>query len=143
MPRETQDSAKLGPCFSSPEILTRLIAAGVDVVRMNFSHGAAQDHIERAKVVRSVAASLGRERSRSWRSCKGRRSASARFADGKIDLGEGDRFTLDAACELATRSASGSTTRRLPNDVRSGDIAAASTTADQARGDVGGKGTRS
>ena len=59
MPRETKIVATLGPASSSPEILTRLIAAGVDVVRMNFSHGAAQDHIDRAKVVRDVAASLG------------------------------------------------------------------------------------
>ena len=48
MPRQTKIVATLGPASSSPEMLERLIAAGVDVVRLNFSHGSAQDRIERA-----------------------------------------------------------------------------------------------
>ena len=61
MSRETKIVATLGPASNTPEILTRMIAAGVDVVRMNFSHGSANDYMERAQMVRAVAANLGRE----------------------------------------------------------------------------------
>ncbi|MEP7085396.1 MAG: pyruvate kinase, partial [Betaproteobacteria bacterium] len=53
MLRETKIVATLGPASNTPEILTRMLAAGVDVVRMNFSHGSAEDHTERAKMVRA------------------------------------------------------------------------------------------
>ena len=56
MPRSTKIVATLGPASSDPEMLDRLIAAGVDVVRLNFSHGRAHDHIERARLVREIAA---------------------------------------------------------------------------------------
>ena len=55
MTRATKIVATLGPASSTQEILTRMISAGVDVVRLNFSHGAAQDHIDRAQLVRQVA----------------------------------------------------------------------------------------
>mgnify|MGYP006338386489 CR=1 FL=1 len=56
MPRATKIVATLGPASSSPEVLERMMRAGVDVVRLNFSHGKAQDHIDRAMLVREVAA---------------------------------------------------------------------------------------
>ena len=54
MPRSTKIVATLGPASSDVDTLDRLIAAGVDVVRLNFSHGTAADHIERARVVREM-----------------------------------------------------------------------------------------
>mgnify|MGYP000937288400 CR=1 FL=1 len=54
MPRATKIVATLGPASSAPEVLERLLLAGVDVVRLNFSHGKAQDHIDRANLVRAV-----------------------------------------------------------------------------------------
>ncbi|MFM8736243.1 MAG: pyruvate kinase, partial [Betaproteobacteria bacterium] len=48
MLRQTKIVATLGPASSTPAVLDKLIAAGVDVVRLNFSHGSAQDHIDRA-----------------------------------------------------------------------------------------------
>ena len=59
MPRATKIVATLGPASSSPEVLERMIRAGVDVVRLNFSHGSAQDHIDRAALVRAVAQRAG------------------------------------------------------------------------------------
>jgi pyruvate kinase len=56
MQRATKIVATLGPASSSADVLERLIVAGVDVVRMNFSHGTAQDHINRATLVRELAA---------------------------------------------------------------------------------------
>jgi pyruvate kinase len=57
--RATKIVATLGPASSSPEVLERMIRAGVDVVRLNFSHGSAQDHIDRANQVREVAERAG------------------------------------------------------------------------------------
>ena len=61
MPRSTKIVATLGPACSTPDVLRRMMAAGVDVVRLNFSHGAASDHVALATMVRDVARALGRE----------------------------------------------------------------------------------
>ena len=60
MVRATKIVATLGPASSSPEVLERMLRAGVDVVRLNFSHGKAQDHIDRANLVRECAARVGK-----------------------------------------------------------------------------------
>jgi len=61
MQRATKIVATLGPASSTQDVLNRMLAAGVDVVRLNFSHGAAADHEQRARLVRDVARALGRE----------------------------------------------------------------------------------
>ena len=62
MPRRaTKIVATLGPASSDPVLLEKMIRAGVNVVRLNFSHGTAQDHIDRAVMVREVAKRAGRE----------------------------------------------------------------------------------
>ena len=61
MQRATKIVATLGPASNSPDVLTRMLAAGVDVVRLNFSHGVAADHQARALMVRDAARSLRRE----------------------------------------------------------------------------------
>ena len=55
MPRNTKIVATLGPACSDPDVLLRMLAAGVDVVRLNFSHGRASDHVEHARRVRECA----------------------------------------------------------------------------------------
>ena len=59
MSRATKIVATLGPASSDPAVLERLLRAGVDVVRLNFSHGKAADHIALAKLVREIAAKVG------------------------------------------------------------------------------------
>ena len=59
--RATKIVATLGPASSDPQLLERMIRAGVNVVRLNFSHGKAQDHIDRATAVRAAAQRAGRE----------------------------------------------------------------------------------
>ena len=61
VPRATKIVATLGPASSSAEVLERMIRAGVDVMRLNFSHGTAQDHIDRAALIREVSAKVGKE----------------------------------------------------------------------------------
>ena len=58
--RRTKIVATLGPSTSTPERIEALIRAGLDVARLNFSHGSADDHRERARLVREIAARQGR-----------------------------------------------------------------------------------
>jgi pyruvate kinase len=60
MQRKTKIVATVGPASSSPENLERLIKAGVDVFRLNFSHGTHEQHLEVIKSVREIAARLAR-----------------------------------------------------------------------------------
>lgn len=59
MLRRTKIVATLGPASSNPKILGQMIQAGVDVVRINFSHGTKEEHIEIAELTRSLARSAG------------------------------------------------------------------------------------
>ena len=121
MPRETKIVATLGPASNTSEILTRLIAAGVDVVRLNFSHGTAEDHIQRAEMVRAAAASLGREVA-IMADLQGPKIRIGRFAEGKVTLVDGEAFTLDSDCEIGDQQRVGLDYKELPQDVRNGDI---------------------
>ena len=64
MTRATKIVATLGPASSDPDVLERLLRAGVDVVRLNFSHGTAQDHLDRADAGARDGASASASR---WR----------------------------------------------------------------------------
>ena len=55
MLRSTKIVATLGPASSDPAVLERMVRAGVDVVRLNFSHGSAADHEKRAELVREIS----------------------------------------------------------------------------------------
>ena len=68
--RKTKIVATLGPATSDPALLVAMLRAGVNVVRLNFSHGIAQDHIDRAAAVREAAKEVGREVGRA--SCRER-----------------------------------------------------------------------
>ena len=121
MPRATKIVATLGPASSSPEVLERMIRAGVDVVRLNFSHGTAQDHIARAKLVREVAARAGREVA-IMADLQGPKIRVGKFEGGKTMLEPGQKFILDAASsELGNNSRVGLDYKDLPRDVKSGD----------------------
>lgn len=119
--RATKIVATLGPSSTSPEMLEKLIIAGVDVVRMNFSHGKAQDHIDRANTVRAIAKKVGRTVA-ILADLQGPKIRVGKFTDGKITLKNGDIFTLDAACELGTQTVVGIDYKELAQDVKAGDV---------------------
>ncbi|MGB6056374.1 MAG: pyruvate kinase [Burkholderiaceae bacterium] len=121
MPRSTKIVATIGPASSDPEILVQMIDAGVDVVRLNFSHGRAEDHIERARLVRQAAAACGREVA-IMADMQGPKIRVGKFADGKIQLAKGAHFILDADCELGDAERVGLDYPALPRDVRHGDV---------------------
>ncbi|MNB71396.1 Pyruvate kinase II [compost metagenome] len=101
MQRRTKIIATLGPATETPEVLERLIVAGVDVVRLNFSHGSAEDHIARAKLVRDLAAKHGRFVA-VLADLQGPKIRIARFSKGKVMLQKGKLFILDAALDKNT-----------------------------------------
>jgi pyruvate kinase len=94
MQRRTKIVATLGPATDSPEMIERLVAAGVDVVRLNFSHGAPEDHRERAGLVRLAAARQGRFVA-ILADLQGPKIRIARFASGSVRLEAGQQFVLD------------------------------------------------
>ena len=119
--RATKIVATLGPASSSPELLEQMIRAGVNVVRLNFSHGTAQDHIDRAQLVREAAQRAGREVA-IMADLQGPKIRVGKFAQGKVMLEPGARFVLDAArTELGDVNAVGLDYKSLPREVRAGD----------------------
>jgi len=97
-------------------MLARMIAAGVNVVRLNFSHGLAADHIQRAETVRAIATKLNRPIGILC-DLQGPKIRIGKFALGKISLKTGDLFTLDAACELGDQYNVGLDYKTLPQEV--------------------------
>ena len=122
MPRATKIVATLGPASSDPAILEQLIRAGVNVVRLNFSHGKAQDHIDRARMVREAAQRAGREVA-IMADLQGPKIRVGKFAEGKVFLEPGQKFVLDAArTELGDIGAVGLDYKSLPSEVKVGDV---------------------
>jgi len=123
MPRRTKIVATLGPATESRETLKNVIKAGVNVVRLNFSHGTAQDHIDRANAVREISQELGVYVG-ILGDLQGPKIRVSTFKDGPIKLAVGDKFELNA--ELAkgegTQEKVGIDYKKLPLDVNVEDI---------------------
>jgi pyruvate kinase len=123
MPRRTKIVATLGPATDDRETLKKVLAAGVNVVRLNFSHGEAKDHLLRAKTVREISAELGIYVG-ILGDLQGPKIRVAKFKEGKIQLVKGDLFELDAALATneGTQEKVGLDYKELPDDVNTGDI---------------------
>ena len=123
MPRRaTKIVATLGPASSDPDLLEQMIRAGVNVVRLNFSHGTAQDHIKRAGLVREAAQRAGREVA-IMADLQGPKIRVGKFAQGRVMLAPGQKFVLDAArVELGDSGAVGLDYKALPREVKAGDV---------------------
>jgi pyruvate kinase len=120
IPRATKIVATLGPSSSDPVTIERMILAGVNVVRVNFSHGSAEGHTALVGVVRDVASRLGRDIG-VLADLQGPKIRIGKFAGGKISLAEGDPFTFDITCELGDQSRVGLDYKALVHDVKAGD----------------------
>ena len=123
MPRRaTKIVATLGPASNTPEMLHALIVAGVNVVRLNFSHGKAQDHINLAALVREAAQRAGREVG-IMADLQGPKIRVGKFAEGKVLLVPGEKFVLDASrAEPGNLQGVGLDYKELPRDVKAGDV---------------------
>lgn len=121
MERSTKIVATLGPASSSIEVLTQMIDAGVDVVRMNFSHGTTEEHLARAQVVREAARPLKRTVGIMC-DLQGPKIRIGKFESARISLAKGDTFILDANCSLGNQERVGLDYRELTKEVRVGDV---------------------
>ena len=121
MPRHTKIVATLGPSSTDLHVLERMVLAGVDVVRMNFSHGKAEDHVARAAAIRQAAARAGRPVG-ILADLQGPKIRIGKFADGTVTLQRDTPFILDARCELGNAERVGLDYKDLPKDVRPGDV---------------------
>jgi len=125
MQRATKIVATVGPASSDLATLIRMIKAGVNVVRLNFSHGKAQDHIERAALVRQAAAECGREVA-IMADLQGPKIRVGKFENNKIQLENGDKFVLDAKWgengELGNQERVGLDYKDLPRDLKPNDV---------------------
>ena len=102
MARRTKIVATLGPATDPPAALADLIAAGVDLVRVNFSHGSFDDHARRIEGTRAAAAKAGRVVG-ILGDLRGPKVRIERFAGGRAVLVEGERFTLDPKFDAGER----------------------------------------
>ena len=121
MPRHTKIVATLGPASSDPQVLERMVHAGVDVVRMNFSHGKAEDHVARAEAIREAASLAGRPVG-ILADLQGPKIRVGKFAEGQVELQRDAGFILDARCELGNAERVGLDYKDLPKDVKAGDV---------------------
>ena len=121
MLRSTKIVATLGPASSDPATLERMVRAGVDVVRLNFSHGSAEDHLERAGLVKDIATRTGRTVAIMC-DLQGPKIRVGKFKDGKVTLAKGQKFILDATCALGDESRAGLDYKELPRDVGEGAV---------------------
>ena len=123
MSRRTKIVATLGPATDDKEVLKNVLAAGVNVVRLNFSHGIAQDHIDRANNVRAIAKDLGIYVG-ILGDLQGPKIRVSTFKNGPIKLAIGDKFELNATLEKGEgcQEKVGIDYKRLVQDVNPDDI---------------------
>ena len=122
MLRRTKILATLGPATDDPQVLDKLIEAGLDVVRINFSHGAADEHRQRVEMVRDRARAHGRQIG-VLVDLQGPKIRIEKFKNNKIELAVGDKFILDAECPSndGDQQRVGIAYKSLPGDVERGD----------------------
>jgi pyruvate kinase len=120
MPRRTKIVATLGPASSDRKTLERMIEAGLDVVRLNFSHGSAREHQKRIELIRTLARKAGRAVG-VLIDLQGPKIRIGRFEKDRIVVQQGQKFVLDADCKLGNQTCVGLDYPNLPRDVRPGD----------------------
>ena len=123
MPRRTKILATLGPATDAPGVLEEVLEAGANVVRINFSHGTPEEHLNRVKAVRNWAKSndtyIG-----VLMDLQGPKIRISSFKEGKINLAIGDKFCLDSELdnEAGDNKSVGIAYKSLPKEVKSGDV---------------------
>ncbi len=122
MQRRTKILVTLGPATDDPAKLKKMLAAGVDAVRLNFSHGSVEDHTRRATMVREAAAELGMVVG-ILADLQGPKIRIESFTNGPVELLDGQTFVLDTAlnANAGDQNMVGCAYKELPQDVVAGD----------------------
>ncbi len=119
--RSTKIVATLGPASNAVETLEKMIFSGVNVVRINFSHGSVQEHAERVRQVREIAVRLGRDVG-VLADLQGPKIRIGQFAQGKVLLQAGQKFVFDITCQEGDETRVGLDYKELVHDVHAGDV---------------------
>jgi len=121
--RRTKIVATLGPGSSSSEVILEMIRAGVDVFRLNFSHGSHEEQNHRVELIRECSESTGRIVG-ILADLQGPKIRTHKFKDGVVQLIRGETFILDAALgkDEGTQERVGLAYKDLPKDVKPGDV---------------------
>ncbi|MCK5395596.1 MAG: pyruvate kinase [Gammaproteobacteria bacterium] len=121
--RRTKIVATLGPGSSSSEVILEMIRAGVDVFRLNFSHGTHEEQKHRVDLIRVCSENTGRIVG-ILADLQGPKIRTHKFKDGQVQLIRGETFILDAALgkDEGTNERVGLAYKDLPKDVKKGDI---------------------
>ncbi|HNE42610.1 MAG TPA: pyruvate kinase [Rhodocyclaceae bacterium] len=121
MQRSTKIVATLGPASSEEAVLRRMVLAGVDIVRLNFSHGTAEDHAARVRLLRAITKDTGRTVG-IMADLQGPKIRVGKFEHGKVELVAGAPFILDVACKLGNAERVGLDYPELIDDVEPGVV---------------------
>ena len=121
--RRTKIVATLGPGSSSPEVIEEMIRSGVDVFRLNFSHGTHAEQRHRYELIRELSEKVGRTVG-VLADLQGPKIRTGRFVNGAVELTRGGDFILDAELgdDEGTNERVGLTYKDLPKDVKPGDL---------------------
>lgn len=121
--RRTKIVATLGPGSSSSEVILEMMRAGVDVFRLNFSHGSHLEQKHRVEVIRECSEQTGRIVG-ILADLQGPKIRTHKFKDGQVQLIKGETFILDATLgkDEGTNERVGLAYKDLPKDVKKGDI---------------------
>lgn len=122
-PRRTKIIATMGPATDDIDVLKNMIRAGLDVVRLNFSHGKAEDHQQRVEKIRQAAKEENKEIG-IMADLQGPKIRISKFKNHKIELQTGAQFVLDAdlAKDAGDENSVGIDYKNLPNDVKANDL---------------------
>ncbi len=119
--RRTKIVATIGPASSTPEMIGKLIAAGMDVARLNFSHGSQADHAQRIEMLREAARQADRPLA-VLQDLQGPKIRTGKLSGGQpVVLHAGDRFDITIHEIEGTAARVSTTYTALPNDVLPGD----------------------
>jgi pyruvate kinase len=118
--RKAKIVCTIGPATESPEQIQALVDAGMDVARINRSHGEAEEHAEVYRRVRAAAKASGRNVA-VLVDLQGPKIRLGRFIEGKHFLEVGDTFTITTEDVEGTKERVSTTFKGLPGDVRPGD----------------------
>ena len=120
MDRKTKIIATIGPASSSIEVLRKLILQGVNVARINFSHGTEQDNIQAIKNVRKINTELSVHTS-ILADLQGPKIRIGAMPEEGVDLKKGAKFTLDTTVEEGNVKTAKISYVNLPKDVKPGE----------------------
>ena len=118
--RTTKIVATLGPASDSREIIAKMLAAGVNVFRMNMSHGTHEEHAARMRTVREVCAEAGSQAGLLL-DLQGPKIRLGRFEGGKVELKAGDAFEISTEETLGNAQRASTVYANLARDVKPGD----------------------